>query len=74
MICKLKNKYLPVVESMEGAAFHFVCIMEKIRFIQIRGISNYVGERDKSKWKIEAAVNELNNQLINLINQITDPY
>jgi len=74
MICKIKSKYLPVVESMEGAAFHYVCKMERIRFIQLRGISNYVGERDKSKWKIDGAIDEMNRQLINLFNLITDPY
>lgn len=74
LICKLKEKYMPVVESMEGAAFHYVCLMENIPFIQLRAISNHVGERDKSKWKMAEAIRELNNNLIKLINQITDHY
>jgi futalosine hydrolase len=36
----------PAVESMEGAAFHYVCLSEKIPFLQIRAISNPGGERD----------------------------
>lgn len=74
MITQLKDKYMPVVESMEGAAFHYVCLLEKIPFLQLRGISNQVGERDKSKWKIESTVDALNQQLIRLINHITEPY
>ncbi|UAY50736.1 futalosine hydrolase [Ferruginibacter albus] len=63
----LKN-FSPVVESMEGAAFHYVCLQENIPFIQLRSISNYVGERDKSKWKMKDAVINLNNELHKLIN------
>ena len=46
MIVFYKNKFNPVVESMEGAAMHYVCLMEKILFLQLRSISNYIGERN----------------------------
>lgn len=62
-----KEKFHPVVESMEGAALHYVCLMEKIPFIQIRSISNYVGERNKKNWKIQESINNLNNELIRLL-------
>lgn len=51
-----QKQYNPTLESMEGAAFHYCCIMKNIPFIQIRGASNYIGERDKSKWRIEASL------------------
>ncbi|MCK9625181.1 MAG: futalosine hydrolase [Bacteroidales bacterium] len=51
--------FSPEVESMEGAAFFYVCLMEGIPFIEIRAISNYVGERDKSKWEIPFALKNL---------------
>jgi futalosine hydrolase len=51
-----QHHFNPVLESMEGAAFHYCCIMKNIPFIQIRGVSNYVGERNKSKWRIEASL------------------
>jgi futalosine hydrolase len=73
-ICQIREKYMPVIETMEGAAFHYVCLMEKIPFVQIRGISNMVGERDKSCWKINESIQALNAVLIKFINQITDPY
>ena len=74
VIRKMKEKYMPVIESMEGAAFHYVCLMEKIPFIQLRAISNMVGERNKTCWKINEAITSLNNELIKYINQITDLY
>lgn len=43
------------IESMEGAALHMVCLENNIPFLQIRGISNWTGERDKSNWKIAEA-------------------
>jgi len=70
----MKDKYMPVVESMEGAAFHYVCLKEGVPFIQLRGISNQVGERDRSKWKMNEAIDVLNKQLIKFLNQLTDPY
>ncbi|MHA4809304.1 futalosine hydrolase [Flavitalea flava] len=57
----------PVVESMEGAALHFVCLKENIPFVQIRAVSNDIGERDKSKWDIPTAIRQLNEKLIRLL-------
>jgi futalosine hydrolase len=45
-----------VVESMEGAALHYVCLMEAVPFLQIRGISNHVGDRNKSNWQLQEAI------------------
>ena len=60
----------PVVESMEGAAFHYVCLQENIPFIQLRSVSNYIGERDKTKWNIQHAIANLNEKLILLLNEL----
>jgi futalosine hydrolase len=53
---RFQKKYHADIETMEGAALHYVCLQEKIPFLQIRGISNYVGERDKMNWKITEAI------------------
>ncbi|MBC9930763.1 futalosine hydrolase [Chitinophaga qingshengii] len=66
-ITRLESKYMPDVESMEGAAFHFACLSEKIPFLQLRCISNYVEIRDKSKWNIPLAVKQLNEELISTV-------
>lgn len=63
------QKYLPDVESMEGAVLHYVCLQEDIPFIQLRSISNFVGERDKSKWMMKEAISSLNTELKKIINQ-----
>ncbi|MEO8583177.1 MAG: futalosine hydrolase [Flavitalea sp.] len=62
-VAMLIDKYNPVVESMEGAALHYVCLMENIPFLQLRSISNFAGERNKQHWKIKEAVQNLNNEL-----------
>lgn len=54
------------VESMEGAAFFQVCKLEKQSFVQIRAISNYVGETDKMNWDIPLAVENLNRIIASL--------
>jgi futalosine hydrolase len=51
------------IETMEGACLHYVALQNEIPFLQIRGISNAVGERDKSFWKIAEAV-ESSNKLL----------
>jgi futalosine hydrolase len=68
-IGRLQQKYDPDIESMEGAAFHFACLLEEVPFLQLRSISNYVEIRDKSKWNIPLAVKQLNEALILLIEQ-----
>jgi futalosine hydrolase len=55
---------------MEGAAFHYVCLLERINFLQLRAISNRVGERDKSKWKLKESIENLNKELLNIIENL----
>jgi futalosine hydrolase len=65
-----KEKFNPVTESMEGAAFHYVCLMEKIPFLQLRSISNYIGERNKQKWNMQDSIKNLNAELIRLLESL----
>jgi len=67
---RLQQKYAPDVESMEGAAFHYACLLEQVPFLQLRSISNYVEVRDKSKWQIPLAVKHLNETLIKYIDHV----
>jgi futalosine hydrolase len=67
----LKEMFAADIESMEGAAFHFVCLQENVPFLQLRSISNKVGERDKTKWAMEIAIEQLNLELIKLADQFT---
>lgn len=55
------------IESMEGAALHYVALLENIPFLQIRSLSNFIGERDKSKWQLKEAIANLNRELQNIL-------
>ena len=67
MITFYKNRFNPVIESMEGAALHYVCLMENIPFLQLRSISNYIGERNKKNWNMNESIMNLNDVLIKTI-------
>jgi futalosine hydrolase len=69
-ITLFKEKYQADIESMEGAALHFVCLQENIPFLQIRGISNFVGERDKSKWQLKSAIENSNHAAWQIIKSL----
>ena len=69
-IRSLKKIFNAEIESMEGAAFHFVCLQQNIPFLQLRSISNKAGVRDKAKWDISGAVKNLNLELIKLVDSI----
>jgi len=69
-ISQLLAKYNPTIESMEGAALHYVCNSFQVPFIQLRSISNYIGERDKAKWQMQQAITNLNETLIVMLHQL----
>ena len=69
-IHKRLEKYNCDIESMEGAAFHYACLMKKVPFLQVRSISNYVEPRDKSKWKMKEAVDNLNDTLLKYVDKL----
>lgn len=58
-IKEIKDVHTPVLESMEGAALHYVGSITNTPFIQIRAVSNYVGERNKAKWKLKESIEQL---------------
>jgi futalosine hydrolase len=66
----LQKKYHAEVESMEGAALHFVANSKKIPYLQIRGISNYVTERNKKNWALKEAIENSNKVLIHLFESL----
>ncbi len=55
------------LESMEGAALHYVCLQQQVPFIQMRSISNYVGERNKSNWRLQQSIENVNLSLVKWI-------
>jgi futalosine hydrolase len=69
-IDKVKKRYSPDVESMEGASFFAGCERVGGDCLQIRAISNYVERRDKSKWQIPLAIQNLNEFLIKFVSEL----
>lgn len=65
-----KETFDPTVESMEGAALHFVCSMENIPYIQLRSVSNYIAERNKKNWNMKESIVNLNNELLRIVKDI----
>lgn len=67
----LTHKWGADVESMEGAAGAYVCREKQVPFVQIRAISNKVGERDKNGWTTDEAISNLNNALATFVSKVS---
>jgi futalosine hydrolase len=52
---ELHERFGALCESMEGAAAAHLCALHDIPFLEVRGISNLVEDRDRSKWRIKEA-------------------
>jgi futalosine hydrolase len=66
----LQQKWNAQIETLEGAAMHYVCLQNNTPFIQIRSTSNYVGERNKANWKIKEALENLHIHVAEIINNL----
>lgn len=66
-IAAAQQRFEADVESMEGAAFFYVCLLENVPFLEIRSISNYVEPRNRENWNLPLAIENLNTVLIELL-------
>ena len=69
-IAHYKNTLNASIETLEGAGLHYVALMENIPFLQLRSISNYVGERDKTKWMLSESITNLNITLQSILHKV----
>jgi len=69
---QLEHDFKPQIETMEGAAFFYVCALENIPFLEIRSVSNEVGERDRSKWDIPLALDSLKKACSKLLKTLSN--
>jgi futalosine hydrolase len=60
---QIKRRSNASVESMEGAAVFYTCLMSQTPFLEIRSISNYVEPRNRDAWDIPLAIENLNEVL-----------
>jgi futalosine hydrolase len=52
---EMGKRFRGICENMEGAAVAQLCTLYGIPFLEIRGISNVVKQRNKKEWKLSAA-------------------
>ncbi len=64
---RLVSKFDPDIETMEGAAFFYVCKRIDVPFMAFRSVSNMVEARDKSRWNIPLALDNLATELQHFI-------
>ena len=65
---RLIKKFNPDIETMEGATFFYICSREKIPFLALRAISNYVEPGKRSIWEITLALKNLAGKLDEILN------
>lgn len=66
----VKTLFNPQIETMEGAAFFYACLLEGISCIQLRAVSNKVERRNKENWNIKLALENLTTASLKLLNQL----
>ena len=63
----LSNLYGALCENMEGGAVAQICLRYQIPFLEIRGLSNRAGERNKKRWQLSKALNNCQRAVIYLL-------
>lgn len=71
-IAKVAKQFSPDVESMEGAAFLYGCMLKEIPCFQIRGISNYIEPRNLNNWNIPFAISMVNRVVVAILDSPTN--
>lgn len=70
---ELARGFHGICENMEGAAVAQVCLRYGIDCLEIRGISNYVDERDMKSWDIPLAVEAAQRFVLKYIEEMDRP-
>jgi futalosine hydrolase len=66
-IAAVTQRFKPQVESMEGAAFMYACMIHGLAFAQLRAVSNLVEKRNREAWKMTEAIRNLGEVALNII-------
>jgi futalosine hydrolase len=61
------QRFAPQVESMEGAAFRYACLIHDVPFAQVRAVSNIVERRNRAAWRMADAIGNLGDVTIDLL-------
>lgn len=66
-IARVVARCSPDVESMEGAAFMYACLVAGVPFAQVRSVSNRVERRNRAAWDLRGAIARLNETAARLL-------
>ncbi|NTV85060.1 MAG: hypothetical protein HGA23_12315, partial [Bacteroidales bacterium] len=69
-IQKVKNSFKCEIETMAGAAFFYVCLMEKIPFLQIRAVSYFIEIRKVDNWNLPLALGNLTATVLEILEEL----
>ena len=67
---ELERRFNAICENMEGAAIAHVCTIYGIHMLEVRGISNIAGVRDKRKWDLKLASGNCQKAVLEIIKTI----
>jgi futalosine hydrolase len=68
----LYARFGAICESMEGAAAAHVCTLYDLPFLEVRGISNLVEDRDRAKWRIPQAARAAQEAVLQVVEHLDD--
>jgi futalosine hydrolase len=66
-IARVVERLHPDVESMEGAAFMYACLVHGVPFAQVRVVSNVVERRNRAAWKMPESIAELGRTALDIL-------
>lgn len=68
-IARVTERFAPHVESMEGAAFMYACLVHWQPFAQVRAVSNFVERRNRSAWNVPEAIANLGSTALRMLGE-----
>ena len=68
----LYRQHQPLMEAMEGAAIAHAAMLCNTPLLEIRAASNIVGERDKRKWDIPGAADQVEQICLCILKHLDD--
>ena len=66
----MQKRFNGLCENMEGAAVAHICAIYDIPMVEIRGISNMIGDRNLKKWNIPLAASNCNKAVSEIIKRL----
>jgi futalosine hydrolase len=69
-IQRVKKRFKCDIETMAGAAFFYVCLMEKVPFLQIRSISYFIEIPKVDNWNLQLASGNLTATILDLFQEL----